>query len=46
MADVAARDLRNRTHEILARVEGGEEVAITVHGRHVARLVTASERPQ
>jgi prevent-host-death family protein len=39
MADVASRELRNDTAGVLARVQAGEEVVITVSGRRVARLV-------
>jgi antitoxin (DNA-binding transcriptional repressor) of toxin-antitoxin stability system len=36
MADVASRELRNHTRAVLARVEGGESITITVDGRPVA----------
>lgn len=39
MTDVAARDLRNNTASVLRRVQDGEDVTITVHGRPVARVV-------
>lgn len=39
MVDVAARDLRNNTAAVLRRVQDGEDVTITVHGRPVARVV-------
>jgi prevent-host-death family protein len=39
MSEVASRDLRNGTAGVLKRVQDGEEVVITVHGRPVARLV-------
>jgi prevent-host-death family protein len=39
MAEVPARELRNDTAGLLRRVEVGEEITITVHGRAVARLV-------
>ncbi len=39
MTDVAARDLRNNTAEVLRRVEAGELVTITSRGRPVAQLV-------
>jgi hypothetical protein len=32
MANVASRELRNSTRDLLERVEGGEELAITVDG--------------
>ena len=44
MSDVASRDLRNQTRSVLARVEAGERVTITVNGRRVAELVSAGER--
>jgi prevent-host-death family protein len=46
MADIASRELRNNTREVLARVEGGEEVTITVAGRPVARLQPVERRAQ
>ncbi len=48
MADVAARDLRNRTADVLRRVAAGEQVTITSRGRPVAELIpvrTARRRP-
>lgn len=39
MTDVAARELRNRTADVLRRVEAGEQVIITSRGRPVAELV-------
>ncbi len=39
MAEVASRELRNNTAGVLGRVQGGEDVVITVNGRGVARLV-------
>jgi prevent-host-death family protein len=39
MADVSSRDLRNRTAEVLRRVEAGERVQISVNRRPVAELV-------
>lgn len=38
MAEVASRQLRNDTRGVLRRVEGGEDVTITVDGRPVAVL--------
>lgn len=46
--DVAARELRNHTAEVLRRVEAGEHVTITSRGRPVAELVpvrVARRRP-
>jgi len=39
MTEVASRDLRNHTADVLERAAGGEEIIITVHGRPVAQLV-------
>ena len=36
--DVSVRDLRNRTAEVLRRVEAGERLRITVDRRPVAEL--------
>lgn len=38
MTEIAARELRNRTADVLRRVEAGEQVTITVRGRPVAQL--------
>lgn len=38
MAEIAARELRNNTAEVLRRVEAGESVTITSRGRRVAQL--------
>jgi len=38
MAEVAARELRNHTADVLRRVEAGEQVTITSRGRPVAQL--------
>jgi len=37
--EVAARELRNNTAEVLRRVEAGEDVVITTRGKPVAALV-------
>ena len=39
MAEVSARDLRNRTAEVLRRVEAGERLRVSVNRRPVADLV-------
>lgn len=39
MVDVASRELRNNTGELLRRVEAGEHVVITTRGKPVASLV-------
>lgn len=45
MADVSSRDLRNRTADVLRRVEGGETVRIMVNRRPVAELIPLATRP-
>lgn len=45
--DVSVRELRNHTARVIAAVEGGERVVLTVHGRPVADILprhTRSER--
>ena len=44
MTEVASRELRNNTRSVLARVEAGEEITITVDGRPVADLVPVGRR--
>lgn len=39
MSEVASRELRNNTAQVLSRVQDGEDVIITVNGRGVARLI-------
>lgn len=46
MGDVASRELRNNTRALLERVDGGEEITITVDGRAVAMLVPVGRRPR
>ena len=41
MNDVALFDAKNRLSELIHRVEAGEEITITRHGKVVARLVPA-----
>ena len=43
--DVPQRELRNRTADLLRRVEAGERLRITVHGHPVAELVPIEEEP-
>jgi prevent-host-death family protein len=38
-SEVAARDLRNNTAELLRRVGAGEQVVITTRGKPVASLI-------
>jgi prevent-host-death family protein len=42
--EVAVRDLRNHTSEVLRRVEAGRPVTVTVDRRPVARLVPLEHR--
>lgn len=37
--DVSVRELRNHTAQVIAAVEAGELVVLTVHGRPVADIV-------
>ena len=46
MTEVASRELRNNTRAVLARVEAGEVVLITVDGRPIARLEPIGNRPR
>jgi prevent-host-death family protein len=39
MTEIAARELRNHTADVLRRVEAGEQVTITSRGRPVAELI-------
>jgi prevent-host-death family protein len=43
METVGTFEARNRLSELLDKVERGEEVVITRHGKPVARLVPAAE---
>ena len=38
-SEVASRDLRNNTADLLRRVQAGEEIVITTRGKPVASLV-------
>lgn len=38
MTEIAARELRNHTADVLRRVQAGEQVTITSRGRPVAEL--------
>jgi prevent-host-death family protein len=46
MSDVAVRDLRNHTRQVLERVHAGETVTITVDGRPMAELRPLAARPR
>ncbi|HYB34784.1 MAG TPA: type II toxin-antitoxin system prevent-host-death family antitoxin [Mycobacterium sp.] len=43
-ATIPARDLRNRTAEVLRRVEAGEEIEVLKDNRPVAMIVPLSRR--
>lgn len=46
MSDVAVRDLRNHTREVLRRVTDGERITVTQYGRPVAEILpVAAGRP-
>jgi prevent-host-death family protein len=42
--DVSIRDLRNHTGRVVAAVDAGERVVLTVHGRPVADIVPHESR--
>lgn len=42
--EVASRELRNNTAELLRQIEDGGEIVITTRGRPVAALVPLTER--
>jgi prevent-host-death family protein len=42
VTDVSSRDLRNRTADVLRRVEAGERLRVSVNRRPVAELVPLS----
>jgi prevent-host-death family protein len=42
--DVSVRDLRNNTAKVIAAVEAGTSVTLTVHGRPVADIIPHAER--
>jgi prevent-host-death family protein len=44
--DVSVRELRNHTARVVAAVESGERVVLTVHGRAVADIVPHQERAE
>lgn len=44
VADVSVRELRNRTADVLRRVEAGERMRVTVDRRPVAELVPLPRR--
>jgi prevent-host-death family protein len=44
--DVSVRELRNHTARVVAAVESGEPVVLTVHGRPVADIVPRARRSE
>jgi prevent-host-death family protein len=44
--DVSVRELRNHTARVIAAIESGEPVVLTVHGRPVADIVPRRERSE
>lgn len=44
--DVSVRELRNQTARVIAAVESGERVVLTVHGRPVADIVPRRVRSE
>jgi prevent-host-death family protein len=46
MSDVAVRELRNHTRQVLERVNAGETVTITVDGRPAAELRPLATKPR
>lgn len=44
MVNVGLRELRQNASDLIRRVEGGEEIEITVSGRLAARIVPATPR--
>lgn len=46
MAAVASRELRNRSRDLLNRVEAGEDITITIDGRPVAELRPIKRQPR
>lgn len=44
MVDVSVRELRNHTARVIAAVESGQPVVLTVHGRPVADITPRATR--
>lgn len=44
--DVSVRELRNHTARVIAAIESGEPVVLTVHGRAVADIVPRRQRSE
>ena len=46
MVDVSVRELRNHTARVIAAIESGEPVVLTVHGRAVADIIPRHSRSE
>jgi len=44
--DVSVRELRNHTRSVIAAVEAGQAVVLTVHGRPVADIIPRRARSE
>lgn len=44
--DVSVRELRNHTARVIAAIESGEPVVLTVHGRPVADILPRRQRSE
>ena len=44
--DVSVRELRNHTARVIAAIESGEPVVLTVHGRPVADILPRTQRSE
>jgi prevent-host-death family protein len=44
--DVSVRELRNHTARVVAAIEGGEPIVLTVHGRPVADILPRAQRSE
>jgi len=44
--DVSVRELRNHTARVIAAVESGEPIVLTVHGRPVADITPRQSRSE
>ncbi len=44
--DVSVRELRNHTGHVIAAIESGRRVVLTVHGKPVADIVPRRERSE
>lgn len=44
--DVSVRELRNHTARVIAAIESGEPVVLTVHGRPVADILPRQRRSE